>query len=293
MDIIYITRSDKFGNDTEGAIAHALRSLGHTVTLLPESSNVSQINNRCCDFVLFHKWKRIDVIRHIRHPMAFWYFDLLHRDVEGLDVPNRRQWMREVIPYVTAGFCTDGEFVRADKSAKLVTLRQGADERHLGGHRGRTDVPRVLFAGNPYGPRAAFLTQLERVAPVTVIRGTYSRDLAGLVFSSRIVIAPPDPVADRYWSNRVYTTLGFEGFLIHPYADELAAEYRDGEDIIYYRSMDGCLSHVAYFLRDDQTEQRHEIARRSYVKTITSYLYRHRLAELVRVMGDRLWRDSL
>src|SRR5690606_959569 len=64
---------------------------------------------------------------------AFWYFDLVNAQDQSVAARSqqRRAWMNTVLPYVDIGFCTDGDWVANDTSGKLVTLRQGYDQRLL------------------------------------------------------------------------------------------------------------------------------------------------------------------
>jgi hypothetical protein len=294
MKVLFVARHNQVNsNDDEGAIAHALLKLGHEVHALPEESAISAPT---CghDLLLFLKWRDAGAVRRIKCPRAFWYFDRVEFDDPTLHARSeaRKAWMREMLPIVDVGFCTDGDFVANDVSGKLVWLPQGADERVVGRGNGEESID-VLFTGIRKGGqgRASFVEEMERhYGPRFrhVERGIHGRDLANLIAQAKVVVAPDSPVSDRYWSNRVYLTLGFGGFLLHPYCDWLKAHYSHGSDLgqfIYYRSRKHLHELIRYFLPEEKL--RREVGQRALDRTLAEHTYRHRVAELLRVCRER------
>jgi hypothetical protein len=244
------------------------------------------------DFCLFHKWSYLPEIAEMKIPMVFWFFDLMTTTDYTLQprMYHRQQWMNDVLPYCKLGFCTDGDWVAADKTGKLRWLMQGADERIIG--KGiTTDCPSIplLFTGTIHHglKRVEHIRELEqRYGERFVVFGNggplrrkHGRDLANLLATAMIIIAPDGPQTHRYWSNRVYQALGFESFLLHPYCDGLARQYIIGDELVCYRSREELHDMIEHYLA--YAAQRAEIAEAGYVATVTHNLYRHRCEELI------------
>lgn len=294
MDITYVARHGGHDNDDEGAIAHALEQLGHRVTRLSERASVADIEEIECDFVLCHRWERFDVMSKVSRPIVFWYFDLLVGDYDArLRLRFRRAWAGVAASLCHTGFCTDGDWVKFDRTGKLFCLRQGADERVVGKGESPQKFHKLLFTGIVAGSgRREHIQRLSERYSIHIVGGNgykgrvHGRRLANLIASSEVVIAPIAPVTDYYWSNRVYLTLGFEGFLLHPCAHELAVQYEPDRELVVYKTVDESMALIDHYL--DHPEKREEIARAGYERTINEHLYRHRCAELIRTVRERL-----
>lgn len=295
MRIGYVAKHDSGGNDDEGAITYALEKLGHTVLRLQEARGY-RADRLDCDFILFHKWSDTSAMKRCKVPLVFWYFDLVDFPDPTLAerCKKRREWMEHVMPCVHLGFCTDGDWVERDRTGKLVTLRQGADERVVGlGERepGYKEAYDTLFTGIRAGggsKRVSFVDEIQRTYGdrfYHVTKGVHGRELANLIASSKIVVAPDGPVTDRYWSNRVYNALGFGAFLLHPYCEELLKEY-EGDGMLLYRTREQLHRMIANALA--YPSDRKDIAGRGLKITQERFLYRHRCEELIRIVKERL-----
>ena len=287
MRIGYIANHGCGGNDDEGAIAHALRELGHDVQPLRES-RASQARNLRCDVVLFHKW---EIPERLHVPSVFWYFDLVDFPDPSLAGRNktRLKWMRNVLPRVDIGFCTDGDWVNADTTGKLVYLPQGADERVVG--RASADVAhRVLFTGIRAGGGRGRVSFVDEMAAkygnsfYHVSKGVHGRAMAELIAQSHVVVAPDSPVTDRYWSNRVFNVLGFGGFLMHPHCKGLTEFYEDGKELLMYRSRE----ELHKLIESASPAQAEAVARAGLERTMREHLYRHRCEKMVQIIKERL-----
>jgi len=200
--------------------------------------------------------------------------------------------MDRIVPLVSIGFCTDGDWVANDKSGKLVCLRQGADERVVG--EGTLTNPNndgtIVFPGISKGggiQRIFFVDEMHGMYGekfLHVQRGAYRRVLADLIHN-RIVVSPDSPKTDRYWSNRVYNVLGFGGFLLHPDCKELHDHYTDGVEIEFYQ--DRAHLHYLIDLFSRNPEGRYAIGMKSLERTRKEHLYRHRCETLLKVLKDR------
>ena len=304
--ILYLARHRNPATaEDEAAIGHALESLGHEVIRLDEPyvspkrrrvpvtiNKITEADTqRPADFLLFHHYGDFGQLAKFPHPKCFWYFDRVTCDDPTLAGRSqvREAWLQQAMQTAGVGFCTDGDAV-ARHPDRLVFLPQGCDERVAGrgaGH-GAGDI---LFTGIARGGvgRESFVAEMRaRYAQrfMHVERGFHGRDLANLVASHPIVVAPDAPVSDRYASNRVWLTLGYGGFLLHPWCDFLQGCYRDGKEIVYYRNRAELHAHIAYYLGNPEERQR--IAQAGLQRTLAEHTYRHRAAKLIEVVRERL-----
>lgn len=299
MKIIYVAKHHSGDNNDEDAISYALELLGHEVIRIFEKSG-TQAMFTDGDFLLFHKWEDFHTLSRVKIPCVFWYFDLVKSNdpllVEKRN-PLREDWMRQAIPRSLLGFCTDGDWVAEDKTGKLVHLMQGADERFIGpGRPNSVEVAPVVFTGLVRNglSRMMHVEQLQaHLGDRFEIIGNgghrgrrHGRDLADLFASAEIVVAPDGPNTHRYWSNRVYLTLGFAGFLLHPYCELLTRHYEPDTELVYYRSRPELLDKIDYYLSNPQ--ERLRLRKAGYEKTLSHHLYRHRCAELIKIVEAHL-----
>lgn len=299
MRVLYIANHGCGGNQDEDAITWALRQLGHEVEPLREHKGHMHHRLPRCDLLLFHKWDDWETLRKIKIPKVFWYFDLVEFPEDpslGKRDETRRQWMERTIPLVDLGFCTDGDWV--DKHPKkLVWLTQGADSRFTGfGNpyscptcKQRWKGGDVLFTGTRVGDDR--IRQLDELAArykdrFLIAKGVHQRCLADLIASCKVVIAPESPCTDKYWSNRVYNTLGFGGFLIHPRCLRLERHYVDKQHLVMYDGQDELFRLIDSYL--DFPSARQEIAERGYLHTLEHHTYTARCQQLLSTVKERL-----
>jgi hypothetical protein len=311
MRILYIAKHNSGDNDDEGAIAFALRELGHDVLCVQEKEAAVWMSNHSIPvgLILFHKWPEIGRFglrvfgksMYRVAPKAFWYFDLVHSDDPTL-VPravHRTVWMNVVVPTCTVGFCTDGDWVKKDRHNRLVHLMQGADERCVGfgDMAGSPEHTPILFTGMVrHGRdrerhiaelRARYGTKLCVLGDAGPKMRMHGRKLADLFSRTSIVLAPNGPQTDNYWSNRIYLSLGFGAFLLHPKCEKLRSHYTPGVEFIEYEGNADCQDKIDYWL-GQPWERRLEIAKRGYERTVREHLYRHRCEQLIRTVEERL-----
>jgi len=296
MKILYVgNHNQPNSNDDEGAIAYSLgKVLGHAVVTAGEDIPQEQILSLAgqFDLVLFHKWADFDTIAKIKTRKAFWYFDLVdYDDPEILHRCRLRMaWMDRMMPLVDIGFCTDGDWVRANAChGKLVRLTQGADERFTGLRLTNSLKRKILFTGIKDGGvgRREFVDFLKATygpALRWIRNGTHQESLAQEIADASIVAAPDHPTTDDYWSNRVYLTLGFGGFLMHPYCGTLANHYVDGKEIVLYRGHDDFKNKASHYM--GQPELREAIAKAGLRRTLKEHTYTHRCQTLIEMVQN-------
>lgn len=291
MKILYIGRHNCGGNDDEGAITHALQTLGHQVITLPEHKGAGKLRYYDTDIVLFNHWTIGSELAASLAPTVFWYFDRveLPDPVLAARSATRRMLINTYLQYVDLGFMTDGDRVASDQTGKLHWLLQGADVR-VTGYGKSYPAPPLLFAGARFHgtQREDHLRELVKTYGdrLRIIEGSnriYRRELADAIASAKIVIAPESPVTDRYWSNRVFMVSGFGGFLLHPYSAGLAELYRDGEEIVFYHSREDLHEKIAYYL--DHEDERRAIQAEALRRTLAEHTYTHRCARLLEIAG--------
>jgi glycosyl transferase family 1 len=300
LRIIYYADHRLHDNDDEGAIAWALEQLGHEVVKVQEGRPVKT----CGDFCLFHHWAGLGDLEKLACPKVFWCFDLISSTDPELAVrfARRADWLEKAKDVAAVGFLTDGDAVDRDRTGKLVWLPQGMDGRKAGfGVRSGTPIP-VLFTGwvSVGETRRSFVAELarrygRRFAVVgndgpnwreAAKRRKHGEDLANLLASASVVVAPDGPITDRYWSNRIYITLGLGGFLLHPYCAGLASQYVPGKELVFYQSRAELLELIDYYL--DHCQEREELRLAGFFKTMQAHTYKHRCVELLNEVRRRL-----
>ncbi len=190
------------------------------------------------------------------------------------------------------GFFTDGDWVANDRTGKAVWLTQGFNQYLTPAIPSGENKGTILFTGGgrDYG-REAFVNEMSHTYGerfVHISRGMYKQALAQLIADASIIVAPPSPVTDRYWSNRVYLTLGLGGLLLHPLTDGLQQDFDDCEgDITFYVDMKDLHEWIKYYLNEGAYE-REEIAKRGQYLIMQDHTYKHRIAQLIKEVEARL-----
>jgi hypothetical protein len=296
MKILHVAKHGKGCNDNEGAIGYALKQLGHRVKSISEATYDLDIDykQQGYDLLLFQNWKNPPNLGRITVPhKVFWYMDRIDYGTDRILerwTTARMHWMRKVIPDITLGVCTDGDWVARDKTKKLIHLMQGCDTRVAKmPFRPGTNYP-MLFTGSIYGRgegRASWLKEMKQHYGSNFLFKTelYGSDLIDTVHNTSIVLAPDGPVSDKYWSNRVYVMLSFGAFLMHPYCSLLAEQYKDGEEIVYYHSREEMHDKIGYYLQRPQ--ERWRIQQAGFQRTMDEHTYKHRLQVILTELEKR------
>lgn len=306
MKIAYIGRHGQANsNQDEEAVVDGLTKLGHEVETFQETTSLFEQRNptyfKRFDFILFNKWydtNSMERLKALGIKLVFWYWDLVDWPSDptlSLRCQGRKRWMTDVTPLVNLGFCTDGDWVVKDKSGKLRWLLQGADQRNYGiwdrVELGPEDMPiDILFAGQVKGcgmGRADFhewMTQNYGTRYKNVTSGFHGLELAKLVKRSRIIVCPPSPVTDHYWSNRAYLLGSMGAFIFHPLSKGLDAEL--SSSICWYSD----LRHLARGIRlaSDQNPIMPVVKAALIDKLYSHSTYQHRCEVLVRTVQESL-----
>lgn len=308
MKIVYIAKHNSGHNDDEGAIAYALKSLGHEVVCVQENQGYTAVDHKDTELFLFHKWDDVSALESLegkdhRGIKVFWYFDLVEwtaRELRSRDA-RRINWMNRITPMVDLGFCTDGDWVRKDKTGKLHWLMQGFDERltHTTEFNPNPDPPYDLFfPGNVRNAGRARKDWFNAVSARYGDKfrhavGAFGKDLADEVNNCKIVVAPISPVKDYYWSNRIFNVLGLGGLLVHPGCAGLYKFYTTGSQYHPYKSLDDFFFACDYWLSLDRRDDALAVRENARQYTLTRHTYRHRCVRLLNTVREKYpWIDQ-
>lgn len=286
---------------TERYVAHALKELGYEVIAKQEGdfvigNNVENIVNEIKGLdpllVLFSKGAPagraemfIDGLKTAGIPTATWLFDL-YFDLPGAD--RLRKLKMRIPPYnVETIFSTDGGHEKQweELGIKHKVLRQGIHEPEAILY----DLPKtrdVIFVGaDAFYTRAPMLEALKERYNFewwgqnkNRIRGL---PLNELYASSKVVVGDSQP-SPKYWSNRVYETLGRGGFLLHPITEGLSEEFTDGVHMVFYErgNQKQLNALIDYYLKHDV--EREKIRKSGFEHVKKNFTYKHRCIELIK-----------
>ncbi len=93
------------------------------------------------------------------------------------------------------------------------------------------------------------------------------------------------PEIEGSWSARVYRVMAAGGFLLANNVEGIKGYFKDGQELVVYEhdNMEDCLGKIAYYL--EHPKERHAIASRGKLRALTVETFRHRLQELLKVVG--------
>lgn len=286
---------------TERYIAYAFRELGYEVTCIPETTFVvrdyleilNEIKSMEPIMVLFSKGrplgdseKLIEALKKDGIKTVVWLFDLY------FDLPSDRKFRLEqkIAPFNSELIVsTDGghqkEFERLNINHKC--LRQGIHEPEAILY-DREKTHDIIFVGsNYYKTRTIFLENLKSRykekfewfghSEDTTVRGL---PLNELYASTKIVVGDSQP-SPKYWSNRIYETLGRGGFLLHPYVEGIEEEFEVGKDLVCfpYGDSDELYRLIDYYLVHE--DEREKIRKHGFETVKNKYTYKERCKNLL------------
>lgn len=284
MKIVYFANfGNKGSDDTESHIAHSLSKLGHQVFKIPESS--PEFIPKGADLFLFHKGGPFinEALRKVDCPKVFWYFDKVWND--------RPAWFDRILPQVDLGFLTDGDYLEASQNDKLVLLRQGigGSVQSFGMPIGKRYEGKIAFTGSNYKGREEFINLLQKEFgnDFKIYNDAFNRDLFDLCAAIPILVAPPFPSTDRYWSSRIYMVLGSGGFLVHPILQGLVDDgLESGVHYAGYSTPAEMVAAIRYYLI--HPKEREKIMKTGYTYVTSNLTYTNRCQKLLEVIHQRL-----
>jgi hypothetical protein len=289
---------------TERYITHAFTQLGYEVLCIQEDrlmiKNADEMFQEVKEmnpiFVLFSKGKPmgesekfINLMKSNGIRTIVWLFDLY------FDLPADRKFKLEkkIAPFNSELiFSTDGGHDKnfEDLGINHKCLRQGihAPEAIL------YDLPKtheiIFVGGDVYRTRHMLLIGLKEHYGSkfewfgwnhkNIVRGL---DLNKLYASTKVVVGDSQP-SKRYWSNRIYETLGRGGFLLHPYVEGLEEEFEIGKDLVCYPYGDFGKLHelIDYYLEHE--DEREAIRKHGHETVKNKYTYKNRCEQFLKMI---------
>ena len=111
----------------------------------------------------------------------------------------------------------------------------------------------------------------------------YNEEYGAVLHRSGIVLGTAVPGVPLYFSNRVWLTLGWGGFLLQEYEEGLERLLENHRHLVWFRSLEEGLDLADRYLR--YPYERHWIAREGRREVHRRHTYRHRLREMLQVCG--------
>ncbi len=111
----------------------------------------------------------------------------------------------------------------------------------------------------------------------------YNEDLGDRIARSRVVLGVAQPDVMLYFSNRIWFTLGWGGFLLQEYPEGFERLFENRRHLVWFRSVEEGLDLAAKYLRDDWLRRR--IAFEGYRYVHEHHTYDERVDRLLRICG--------
>src|SRR3990167_8834758 len=200
--------------------------------------------------------------------------------------------------YADIVFTTDGGHEHMWKRYQInhFLLRQGIDEKVQIGKPIFDTKAEIGFIGSkhtwagwPYrGVLIDFLEQAygKRFGHFGKSGDVRHENLNNLLATLKITIC--DSVeSPKYWSNRIYETIGRGGFAIHSRIEGLSQEFKEFEHFIPYKigNFKDLKNKIDYYLEND--EERENIRRAGFDYCHENHTYMKRCKELLRILEEQ------
>jgi hypothetical protein len=109
-------------------------------------------------------------------------------------------------------------------------------------------------------------------------------DMFRVLYESRIALNRHIGVAEQYANNmRLYEATGVGTMLMTDEKENLPGLFTPGSEVVTYSGEDELVERVAYYLEHD--EERRAIAAAGQARTLREHTYRHRMEELLAILG--------
>jgi spore maturation protein CgeB len=119
----------------------------------------------------------------------------------------------------------------------------------------------------------------------TLLRRALHRLLPHVGSDRRIRRSPPVSDANDQIKGRNFEIPGCGGFMLTGSAEDLAAYYVPGKEVVPFDSFEGLVDRIHHYLSHE--EERRSIAEAGYRRTLTEHTYVHRFNEIFKRMGFR------
>lgn len=285
--------------DEEG-IARSLEKLGHTVIRFEElgftREHLDRIRDEKPDFTMFAKLKvsadlREDVLGVGK--TVCWVPDLYYGLLREAKIPHDPIFRADLVCTPDGGH--DKEFKAS--GVKHYLLRQGIyDEECFFGTPQETRF-KIVFVGTK-SPHSSYRQRLMNTLAFKFhpyfqwvgkhytfeARGKNLNDL----YASVPIIIGDSFYSPRYWSNRIYETLGRGGFMIHPNIEGLEEDFTYYKHFIPYDygDMKGLFRKIEHYLTHESEREAIRMAGFEHVKSHHTLL--HRCKQLTDYLNEHL-----
>jgi hypothetical protein len=296
-------------HSTETHLRLTLESMGHKVLPLQEDAadagEIVQTANSCDLFLWtrtrgFLKCDGHDMLRRISVTKASYHLDLYAGISREAEVSGDPFWRSDVC------FSPDGgsdQFFR-DHAIKHHYLPAGVYDKECYLADAKPELDVVFVGSTVYHPEWPYRQRLlgflaktygdsyhKYGNPEPTVRGD---DLNLVYAKAKVVVGDtlcPGFNHPRYWSDRVYETMGRGGFIIHPWIKGMQDEFIDGVHIRYYEygNFAQLRGLIDYYLAHDAERERIRVAGHERVKSACTY--RNRLEHALNVISQ-LGRES-
>ena len=120
----------------------------------------------------------------------------------------------------------------------------------------------------------------------------WAMDMYRVLAESRITVNVHIDVAERFANNmRLYEATGCGALLVTDHKDNLHELFRPGAEVVAYRDAGEAIELVRR-LHAEQPQDAAAIAGAGQARTLRDHTYRHRMEELVEILGAYLKRNS-
>lgn len=267
---ILANRNNHYDNKIEERADEALENLGYTVLPFHEKEEnvLANILNSEADTLIFYKAgiesgnigieEFKDFLKRFKGEKICLYWDKVYS--------GRQNFIHQIAPLTDLIFLTDGDFLNAHNYLNIYKMPPVTDvKKPKGKIKKKFQIP-IVFPGQSYGDRGAFINQLkERYGDdFQQIFGVWDQDFTDLCASAKVFVSPLYPQTDLYWSDRVYKVLGRGGFLIMPKLEGLTWELTEGEHLEFYRNPKELFEKIDYYLENEEERDRIRKAGQKY-----------------------------
>jgi spore maturation protein CgeB len=106
-----------------------------------------------------------------------------------------------------------------------------------------------------------------------------------VLYESKLALNRHIGVAAEYANNmRLYEATGVGTLLVTDEKENLAELFEPGREVVTYAAEDELVERIAYYL--DHDDERRAIARAGQERTLRDHTYRHRMEELLAILGE-------
>lgn len=217
------------------------------------------------------------LLQKISTKKVFWFLD----KVIGLGF----EWMEQIYPLVDYAFLNDETYVRRHKEENLFPLHLGISSDKLSeGKKDKKYKADIAFIGSIYGPRDLFIESMksEFGKNFEVHPECWGQEFADMCQSFKVIVASKFPSDDFFWPDRMYKTLGNQGFLVHPKLQGLKEEgFESGVHYVGYSVWAELVEIVKHYIDPQNEKARKMIATQGQRFVNDNFTYLARISELL------------